>query len=79
MKASQTFAPESETQQHTERLLNEYQAAAWLNMSVASMRRYRLLRKGPKFFKLGAAVRYRPEDLATWIEARPTGGEQTEA
>jgi len=60
-------------------LLNEYQVANLLSLSVASIRRYRLLKRGPKFIKLGAAVRYRPEDLAIWIEARPTGGENIKA
>jgi len=60
-------------------LLNEYQVASLLSLSVASVRRYRLLKRGPKFIKLGAAVRYRREDLAAWIEARPTGGENIKA
>jgi predicted DNA-binding transcriptional regulator AlpA len=45
-------------------------------LSVASVRRWRLLRQGPKYLKIGAAVRYRPEDISVWLESRPFGGEQ---
>jgi predicted DNA-binding transcriptional regulator AlpA len=58
-------------------LLNEYDVARITGLSVASVRRWRLLRQGPKYLKIGAAVRYKPEDLASWLESRPTGGDQT--
>ena len=48
-------------------------------LSVASVRRWRLLRKGPMYLKIGAAVRYRPDDLAAWINSRPVGGADTDA
>ena len=57
-------------------LLNEYEVARMLGLSVASIRRYRLLKRGPKFVKLGACVRYKPEDVSAWVESMPTGGEQ---
>lgn len=38
------------------RLLNEYQVAKFLQLSVSSVRRWRLFRTGPKHFKIGAAV-----------------------
>jgi predicted DNA-binding transcriptional regulator AlpA len=57
-----------------EKLLNEHDVARITVLSVASVRRWRLLRRGPKYIKIGAAVRYRPEDLATWLESRPSGG-----
>jgi predicted DNA-binding transcriptional regulator AlpA len=44
-------------------LLNEHEVASYLKISVASVRRWRLLRTGPKFLKIGAAVRYRREDV----------------
>ena len=56
-------------------LLDEKQLARTLNISVASARRWRLLRQGPKFLKIGASVRYRPGDLELWLASRPTGGE----
>lgn len=63
MDTSQTVRRESGATGQIESLLNEYQVANLLSMSVASIRRYRLLKRGPKFVKLGAAVRYRREDL----------------
>lgn len=57
------------------RLLNDKQVAALLGVSTATIRRWRLLSRGPKFLKLGAAVRYREDDLTRWLESRPAGGE----
>jgi len=56
-------------------LLDEKQLASALNISVASARRWRLLREGPRFLKIGASVRYRPEDVDAWLKSRPSGGE----
>jgi predicted DNA-binding transcriptional regulator AlpA len=58
-------------------LLNEYQVAEMLALSVATVRRWRLLRQGPKYIKIGAAVRYKPVDLTAWLASRPTGGERS--
>ena len=57
-----------------ETLLNEHDVARVTGMSVASVRRWRLLRQGPKYLKLNSAVRYRPEDIQAWLESRPSGG-----
>jgi predicted DNA-binding transcriptional regulator AlpA len=65
--------------QSIEALLNEYDVARLTGLSVATVRRWRLLRQGPRFFKLGAAVRYRPEDVRAWLQSRPTGGEALES
>jgi predicted DNA-binding transcriptional regulator AlpA len=62
-----------------EELLDEHDVARITGLSVASVRRWRLLRQGPKYRKFGSAVRYRPADLAAWIESRPIGGENTKA
>jgi predicted DNA-binding transcriptional regulator AlpA len=67
---------------HTiETLLNERDVARITGLSLATIRRWRLLRQGPKYLKCGAtAVRYKADDLAAWIESRPRGGEfQSEA
>ena len=56
-------------------LLNEHAVAELLGVSVATVRRWRLLRQGPKFIRVGAAsVRYRPEDVKTYIEQCPAFG-----
>jgi predicted DNA-binding transcriptional regulator AlpA len=64
---------------HLDALLNEFDVARLTNLSVASVRRWRLLRQGPKYLKIGSAVRYRPEDISAWLESRPSGGGQVEA
>lgn len=61
--------------QFSQGLLSERQVARITGMSVATVRRWRLLGQGPKYLKLNAAVRYRPEDVAAWLESRPSGGE----
>lgn len=64
------------THLHTaETLFDERDVARVTRMSVASVRRWRLLRRGPKYIKIGAAVRYKPEDVSAWLESRPCGGE----
>ena len=59
-------------------LLNEHDVARITGLSVASVRRWRLLRQGPKYLKIGAAVRYKAEDISIWLESRPSGGGQPE-
>lgn len=57
-----------------EALLNERDVARITGLSLASVRRWRLLRTGPRYLKLSSAVRYRPQDVKAWLESRPTGG-----
>jgi predicted DNA-binding transcriptional regulator AlpA len=57
-----------------EPLLNEYDVARITGLSVASIRRYRLLKIGPRATKLMSSVRYKPEDLKAWLDSRPTIG-----
>jgi predicted DNA-binding transcriptional regulator AlpA len=57
-----------------EDLLTETDVAKKLRVTLACLRRWRLERRGPKFIKLGALVRYRPDDIADWLESRPVGG-----
>jgi excisionase family DNA binding protein len=55
-------------------LLTEKEVAKQIGVSLASLRRWRLERRGPRFIKVGALVRYRPEDLEQWMETLPAGG-----
>jgi excisionase family DNA binding protein len=55
-------------------LMTEQEVSKRLNVSVASLRRWRLLSRGPQFIKVGALVRYRPEDLDEWLTTLPSGG-----
>ena len=59
-------------------LLDEHQVAEALGVSVSSMRRWRLLRQGPRFLKVGTLCKYRPEDVSAWLDSRPSGGGQQE-
>ena len=54
-------------------LLNEHQVAKFVQLSVASVRRWRLFRTGPKYLKIGAAVRYRREDVEAWLSSCHAG------
>jgi hypothetical protein len=57
-----------------ETLLNEEDVAKQLHVSIASLRRWRLERRGPQFIKVGSLVRYRPEELEAWLVCQPIGG-----
>ncbi|MBC6970911.1 MAG: helix-turn-helix domain-containing protein [Bryobacterales bacterium] len=57
-------------------LLTEEEVAKRLHVSLASIRRWRFERRGPQFIKVGSLVRYRPEDLESWLASLPTGGAQ---
>jgi predicted DNA-binding transcriptional regulator AlpA len=57
-----------------ETLLNEHDVARIIGLSVATVRRWRLFKRGPRYIKLGAAVRYSPRSIASFLESVPTGG-----
>jgi hypothetical protein len=57
-------------------LQTEEQVAKQLSVSVASLRRWRLVNRGPQFIKVGSLVRYRPDDIERWLGELPTGGER---
>ena len=54
--------------------LTEKDVAKQINVSLATLRRWRLERRGPRFVKVGVLVRYRPEDLEQWMETLTVGG-----
>lgn len=60
----------SSTSGQPARVFNEHEVANLLQLSVATMRHWRLTGKGPKWLKLGSAVRYRPEDVQAYLEGR---------
>jgi predicted site-specific integrase-resolvase len=51
-------------------LLNEKEAAQALAVSVPTLRRWRLLGRGPIFRKLNGAVRYATTDLNQFVDER---------
>jgi hypothetical protein len=58
-------------------LLTEHDVSKQLRVSLGSLRRWRMIRQGPPFLKVGPLVRYRSEDVEAWLSAQPTGGEQS--
>jgi len=60
-------------------LLTESDVAERLRVSLALVRRWRLNRRGPTFVKVGALVRYRPEDLDSWVSTLPTSSDPHES
>jgi predicted DNA-binding transcriptional regulator AlpA len=74
MNTSQPRDSNHEHQNQLASLLNEFDVASITGLSVASVRRWRLFKQGPKYLKIGAAVRYRSEDVSAWLAARPSGG-----
>ena len=48
-------------------LLTEKEVAQVLKLSLPTLRRRRWLKKGPKFVKIGSAVRYRESDIETFV------------
>ncbi len=49
-------------------LLNEKEAAQYLNISVKTLQFWRVAGGGPTFLKLGRLVRYEPASLENFIE-----------
>lgn len=50
-------------------LLNEKQVAHMAGISTSWLQKLRMLGEGPKFYKLGKAVRYSEIDVQRWIES----------
>jgi len=68
MNTSLPSERESDANLQLEILLTEYEYARITKRSVASVRRDRLLQQGCPYVKLGALVRYRPEDVRAHLE-----------
>jgi len=58
-----------------ERYLTENQVAERTRISLATLRRWRLENRGPKYRKFGSLVRYDEDELNRWEEAQPFGGD----
>jgi DNA-binding transcriptional regulator YiaG len=54
------------------RLLDPAAAAEHLGVSVATLADWRYRRRGPAYVKVERLVRYRPEDLESYVEASTT-------
>ena len=67
MNTSTPIRTEGDCESELETLLTEQEYAGVIKRSVASVRRDRLLRQGCPYVKLGALVRYRPNDVREHI------------
>jgi hypothetical protein len=52
----------------------DIEAAAILGISVATLRRWRIIGGGPRWCKIGASVRYPVTDIHSYVAAQPGGG-----
>lgn len=57
-----------------ETLLNEYDVALIINLSIASVRRWWLLKVGSLATKIGTVIRHESEDVSAWLNSRPIIG-----
>jgi len=61
--------------------LTDVELAGHLNVSVSTVRRWRLTGCGPRWIRIGGCVRYPLADLEAYLASLPSGGgiSQTEA
>jgi predicted DNA-binding transcriptional regulator AlpA len=57
------------------RFLTEFEVSERTQISLATLRRWRLENRGPKYHKFGSLVRYGEEELTRWEQVQPSGGE----
>ena len=63
----------------TDSAINEVQVALRLGVSASVVRAWRYRNRGPRFIKLGRAVRYLPEDVDQFIAANAVGSSAAQA
>ncbi len=49
------------------------EAARWLKLSESYLNKARLTGGGPRFVRLGRAIRYREKDLDEWVQSQAAG------
>lgn len=54
----------------TTEVLTTVEAARYVRLGKPTLERFRLTGEGPRYAKLGGAVRYRRADLDQWLESR---------
>ncbi len=55
-------------------LLTETEVSKQLRVSLAALRKWRVMNRGPQFLKIGSLVRYRQGDIDQWLASVPVGG-----
>lgn len=53
-------------------IFNTAGAARYCNLGKSTLERFRITGEGPRYCKLGGAVRYRRAELDAWLESRLT-------
>jgi excisionase family DNA binding protein len=61
-----------EPSQSVRAILTTKEAAVYVRLGKPTLERFRISGEGPRYCKLGGAVRYRKADLDTWLESRLT-------
>lgn len=56
-------------------LLIPQEVAEHLQVHVGTLARWRMEQKGPAWIEVGGQVRYRSEDVQTWLEANKKNGD----
>ena len=51
-------------------IMNVEEAAKYVRLGVGTLNRFRVTGGGPRYAKLGGAVRYRRDDLDAWVAGR---------
>jgi hypothetical protein len=65
----------ADNQQAHSEFRDERFAAAYLGVSVHTLRNWRLVQRGPRFRKFGRkCVRYSMSDLLSFVNSTPAGG-----
>ena len=64
---------DTQTQKTNRTTLTVPEAASYLGLAVSTLNKWRVYGGGPRFLKLGRAIRYRAQDLELWLEAQLVG------
>lgn len=59
----------------SEIFLTEFEVSRKTKIGLATLRRWRLESRGPRYRKFGSLVRYGGDDLDDWMNAQPCGGD----
>lgn len=69
MNSMKMRAPSQEDQGlPSTRLWTEKDVAGFLGISGSAVRKWRLFGTGPKYYKIGRAVRYSPTEIKDWLD-----------
>jgi predicted DNA-binding transcriptional regulator AlpA len=60
--------------EETKTLWTDKQVAAFLHVSVPTIRRWRKSGQGPEFYRVGTRIKYDPHECAAWLASRKARG-----